>query len=72
MRETSIPSFETAELLSYHGLCIEELPGLLKQYQAQKIQPELPGRWKQFVTKDIKLETPEIRAMLDFLDIKAL
>lgn len=72
MREISIPSFETAELLSNHGLCIEELLELLKQYQAEKSQPELPDRWKQFVTKDIKLETPEIRAMLDFLDIKAL
>ena len=26
----------------------------------------------QFITEDIKLDTPEIRAMLDFLGIKAL
>ena len=72
MRKVSIPSFETAELLSNHGLCIEELLELLKQYQNEKSQPELPDRWQRFITKDMKLETPEIRAILDFLDIRAL
>ena len=72
MRKVSILSFETTELLSNHGLSIEDLLELLKQYQNQKKQPELPNRWKHFITQDIKLKTPEVRAMLDFLDIKAL
>ena len=72
MRKFSIPSFETIELLSNHGLCIEDLFDLLKNYQTQKSQPELLGRWKQFISRDIKLETPEIRAILYFLDIKPL
>ena len=72
MHKFSIPSFETIELLSNHGLCIEDLFDLLKNYQRQKSQPELLGRWKQFISQDIKLDTPEIRAILDFLDIKPL
>ena len=72
MRKISIPSFEIAELLSNHGLCIEELLELLKQYQNQENEPELPDRWKLFITQDIKLEISEIQAMLDFLNIKAL
>ena len=72
MRKFSIPSFETIELLSNHGLCVEDLFDLLKNYQTQKKQPELLSRWKQFITEDIQLDTPEIRAMLDFLGIKAL
>ena len=72
MRKVSIPSFETAELLSNHGLCIEELLELLEQYHSKKCQPELPDRWKQFIFRSIELETPEVRAMLDFLNVKPL
>ena len=70
------PSVPVAELLSNHGLCMEELVQLLQRHQKLKNHPVLPDHWKQFVEGGLfgryEPKLGEVRAMLAFLNIEPL
>ena len=66
------PSVPVAELLSNHGLCVEELIQLLERHQRLKSHPVLPKHWQRFVYGQHEPALGEVRAMLAFLNIEPL